>query len=78
LIARRDPTCAPTKLFGADFQQKIARFRFNEVSATIDNDWSIFSLRRSRNTLRASARNTVIALHDQQSFAIGPHAKSLA
>jgi hypothetical protein len=42
LIARRDPNCAPTKISGADFQQKIARFRFNEVSTTIDNDWSIF------------------------------------
>jgi hypothetical protein len=42
LIARRDPNCEPTKISGADFQQEIARFRFKEVSATIDNDRSIF------------------------------------
>jgi hypothetical protein len=41
LIAPGDPNCKPTKISGADFQQEIARFRFNEVSATIDNDWSI-------------------------------------
>jgi len=42
LNARRDPNCEPTKIFGADFQQEIARFQFSEVSATIDNDRSIF------------------------------------
>jgi hypothetical protein len=42
LIAQGDPNCEPTKISRADFQQKIARFQFSEVSATIDNDRSIF------------------------------------
>jgi hypothetical protein len=61
LIAPDDPNCKPTKIFGADFQQEIARFRFNAVSATIDNDPSILLL-VDRATRRAvSAKNTVTA-----------------
>jgi hypothetical protein len=55
LIARHDPNCAPTKIFGADFQQEIARFRFDDVPATIDSDRSIhrFVDRTARRATRA-------------------------
>jgi len=53
LIARRDPNCAPTKISGPDFQQEIARFQFNEVSATIDNDWSILRFVITQRVARA-------------------------
>jgi len=62
LIAQRDPNCAPTKISGPDFQQEIARFRFNEVSATIDNDWSILRFVGYAACRVASAKNTVIVL----------------
>jgi hypothetical protein len=59
LIAPHDPNCGPTKISGADFQQQIARFRFNEVSATIDNDWSILRFVDRAARREASAKNTV-------------------
>jgi hypothetical protein len=62
LIAQRDPNCAPTKISGPDFQQEFARFRFNEVSATIDNDRSILRLVGHSARHAANARNTVVAL----------------
>jgi hypothetical protein len=61
-IARRDPNCEPTKISGADFRGEIARFRFNEASATIDNDRSILRFDDHPSRRAASSRNTVIAL----------------
>jgi hypothetical protein len=36
------PTAEPSKFFAYDFKGKFARFEFSDVSATIDNDRSIF------------------------------------
>jgi len=38
----QNPTVEPSKFFAYDFKGKFARFEFSDVSASIDNDRSIF------------------------------------
>src|SRR6185437_4460504 len=38
----QSPTIEPSKFFAFDFKEKFARFEFSDVSASIDNDRSIF------------------------------------
>jgi hypothetical protein len=38
----QSPTIEPSKFFAYDFKGKFARFEFSDVSASIDNDRSIF------------------------------------
>src|SRR6185312_15523301 len=40
----QSPTIEPSKFFAYDFKGKFARFEFGDVSASIDNDRSIFRL----------------------------------
>ena len=43
LLTVETPTAEPSKFSAFDFKGEFARFDFSAVSATIDNDWSIFS-----------------------------------
>jgi hypothetical protein len=38
----RNPNNEPSKFFAHDFKGKFARFGFSDLSASIENDWSIF------------------------------------
>src|SRR4029450_4711059 len=62
LIAAHDPNSAPSKISAANFRGGIARFEFNDVSATIDNDRWIFCLIDYAAQLPDSGENTLTPL----------------
>jgi hypothetical protein len=53
------PSGNPSKFFAYDFKGKFARFRFGEVSATIDNDRSILISSTTQRGERQREKNTV-------------------